>query len=59
MITRSHEAIRALALRLGREEGFKTTTTTCLEKLEPRMTRGDAGGCPVLAIAITDRCFRS
>jgi len=59
MITRSPEAIRALALRLGREEGFKTTTTTCLEKLEPRMTRGDAGGCPVLAIAITDRCFRS
>ena len=35
-----------------------TSTTTNLEKLEPRMTRGDAGGCPVLAIAITARCFK-
>jgi hypothetical protein len=58
IITRSHEAIRALAVLLGREDGFKTTTTTTLEKLEPRMTRGDAAGCPVLAVAITDRCLR-
>ena len=59
IITRSHKDIRALAIRLGREKGFNTTTTTNLEKLEPRMTRGDAGGCPILAIAITDRCHHS
>jgi hypothetical protein len=59
IITRSHDEIRALAIRLGRLDGFKTTTTTSLGKLEPRMTRGDAGGCPLLAVAITDRCFRS
>lgn len=44
-----------LALELGRD-AFGTTTTTNLEKLEPRLTRGDAGGCPVLAVAITRRC---
>lgn len=59
IITRSHDEIRALSIRLGRVNGFKTTTTTSLGKLEPRMTRGDSGGCPVLAVAITDRCFRS
>lgn len=59
IITRKHDAIRALAIRLQRPEGFKTTTTTNLEKLEPRLARGDAGGCPVLAVAITDRCFVS
>jgi len=57
IITRTQEPIRSLAAMLGRIDGFNTTTTTNLEKLEPRMTRGDAGGCPVLAIAITDRCF--
>lgn len=36
---------------------FDTTTTTNLSKLEPRMTRGDAGGCPVLAVAISPRCY--
>lgn len=59
IITRTHDDIRALAARLGREGGFNTTTTTNLGKLEPRMTRGDAGGCPILAVAITERCFRS
>lgn len=29
-----------------------TTTTTNREKLLPRMTRGDAGGCPMLAVFI-------
>lgn len=56
VITRSFQEIRDLALRLGRD-GFKTTTTTTLEKLEPRLTRGDAGGCPVLAFGITGRCM--
>lgn len=54
VITRAHSDIRALSLRLGRD-GFKTTTTTNLEKLEPRMTRGDGGGCPLLGIAVTSR----
>lgn len=58
IITREHDGIRALAIRLGRKDGFSTTTTTNLRKLEPRMTRGDVGGCPLLAVAITDRCFR-
>jgi hypothetical protein len=34
-----------------------TSTTTNLEKLQPRLERGDGGGCPVLAIAVTDRCY--
>jgi hypothetical protein len=57
MVTRSFDSIRQLSARLGREGGFGTTTTTTLEKLKPRLTRGDAGGCPILAIAITDRCY--
>jgi hypothetical protein len=59
IITRSFGSIRGLSIRLGRAGGFNTTTTTTIEKLEPRLQRGDAGGCPVLGIAITDRCFDS
>jgi hypothetical protein len=66
LITRTQEEIRALAYRLALEHGLpeeearkrlQTTTTTNLPKLLPRMTRGDAGGCPVLAIAISTRCW--
>lgn len=57
IITRAHISIRALALSLGRD-AFRTTTTTNLEKLVPRLTRGDAGGCPMLGIAITERCLQ-
>lgn len=58
MLTRTGHDMRALALRLdAASTKFNTTTTTNLEKLEPRLTRGDAGGCPVLAIAISSRCF--
>jgi hypothetical protein len=57
VVTRHYQEIRDLALTLGRD-AFGTTTTTNLEKLGPRMTRGDAGGCPVLAVAITGRCMR-
>jgi len=35
-----------------------TTTTTNLEKLLPRLERGDGGGCPILVIAITDRNYQ-
>jgi hypothetical protein len=57
---------RTLDLRhLGRELGLaagmaeaqarkilNTTTTTNREKLLPRLTRGDGGGCPILAVFI-------
>jgi hypothetical protein len=56
MITRTQEDIRSLATRLGVRR-FDTTTTTNLGKLEPRMTRGDVGGCPLLVVAITVDCF--
>jgi hypothetical protein len=45
-----------LGERLGRDP-FRTSTTTNLDKLLPRMARGDGGGCPILAIAITARCL--
>jgi hypothetical protein len=66
LITRTHEDLRELAHRLAIEAGLSdddarrrlgTTTTTNLGKLEPRMTRGDAGGCPLLAVAISPRCW--
>lgn len=57
IVTRHYGEIRELALKLGRD-AFGTTTTTNLEKLEPRLARGDSGGCPVLAVAITSRCLR-
>lgn len=34
-----------------------STTTTNMDKLLPRMSRGDAAGCPMLAVAITERCY--
>lgn len=51
------ELARELGLRAGMsiEQARKllnTTTTTNDEKLIPRLTRGDAGGCPVLGIFI-------
>lgn len=57
IVCRSFESIRALSIRLGRPDGFGTTTTTTIEKLSERLSRGDGGGCPVLAVAITDRCY--
>lgn len=58
IITRTHADLRAAALqRNPNSTKFATSTTTNLDKLVPRLTRGDAGGCPVLAIAITARCI--
>ncbi len=57
IVTRDHQGIRDLAGEdLDSEDAFRrlgTTTTTNMTKLEPRLTRGDAGGCPILAIGIT------
>ena len=57
IITRDLDTIRDLADRLGRPGAFSGTTTTNMTKLVPRLKRGDGGGCPILAIAITDRCY--
>ncbi|HEU5106412.1 MAG TPA: BglII/BstYI family type II restriction endonuclease [Solirubrobacterales bacterium] len=57
MLTRTMNDLRQLGRELGRPKFLNTTTTTNLEKLEPRLVRGDAGGCPLLAVAITARCY--
>ena len=36
---------------------LKTSTTTNLENAVERIKRGDAGGCPVLIVAITDKTW--
>lgn len=56
ILTRTQGDMRELGKRLGRDP-FGTSTTTNLDKLLPRMKRGDGAGCPILAIAITARCF--
>lgn len=58
IVTRTQQDLRELGAELGRPKFLNTTTTTNLEKLGPRLTRGDAGGCPLLAVAITARCYR-
>lgn len=68
LITRTQDDLRPLAERLAVQAGVSvtearkrlgTTTTTNLDKLQPRMTRGDAGGCPLLAVAISARCWEA
>lgn len=39
------------------DDPLGTSTTSNFGKLVPRLQRGDARGCPLLAIAITDRCY--
>lgn len=57
IITRDHYAIRDVAgTDLGSDDAYRrlgTTTSTNMVKLEPRLTRGDAGGCPLLGIGIS------
>lgn len=56
VLTRTQDDLRQLALSMQNSTSkFGTTTTTNLEKLRPRLTRGDGGGCPILAIAICSR----
>lgn len=59
-----HEFATQLRLRHGMPEAeakkmLATTTTTNMTKLLPRMTRGDGGGCPLLAIAICSKTFEN
>lgn len=56
IVVRDFHSIRKLAQFFGFDK-FKTSTTTTIQKLEPRLSRGDGGGCPILAAAITSRCF--
>lgn len=67
LITRTHDDLRTFAQNLAIAEGMdadvarrvlNTSTTTNLRKLMPRLSRGDAGGCPVLAIAICEATSR-
>lgn len=66
IVTRTQGELRELGRQLGVEAGrsekearkiLGTTTTTNTDKLVPRMSRGDAGGCPLLAVAICDRTW--
>jgi hypothetical protein len=57
MLTRSSDDLRGLGAQMGVATWLGTTTTTNIEKLRDRLARGSAGGCPVLAIAITARCL--
>ncbi len=68
LVTRTMDDLRTFAKQLRVEAGMpeeeakkmlNTTTTTNLEKLLPRLTRGDAGGCPILAIAISSNTFEN
>jgi hypothetical protein len=54
IITTQRLDLRAWAVELlGPEtKKFGTSTVTSMEKLIPRLVRGDGGGCPVLAIGI-------
>lgn len=62
LITRTQADLREMGYQFRIGVGFDeerarkvlaTSTTTNLDKLLPRLTRGDAGGCPVLAVAIS------
>lgn len=58
IITRTHADLRGLAVSIDPDSTkFKTTTTTNLKNLRQRMTRGDGGGCPILAVAIHSRTY--
>lgn len=45
--------------RMGKlaNDPLGTSTTSNFGKLVPRLERGDGRGCPILAVAITERCY--
>ncbi len=56
MITINRAAMKAWARRVNPESTkFGGTTVTSLEKVTDRLKRGDAGGCPVLIVAVCER----
>jgi hypothetical protein len=42
------------ALKIGKKYG---KSTTHWDKLIPKIDGGGAGGCPVLAVGITEKCY--
>jgi hypothetical protein len=67
MLTREHDELRDFGVKVRLEAGqeprvattwLKTTTTTNLQKLVPRLRAGNAGGCPFLGLAITHRTWK-
>ena len=67
MVTREHDQLREFGVNTRRQAGqgpalatawLKTSTTTNLQKLLPRVQAGNAGGCPFLGLAITVRTWR-
>ncbi|MCV7569603.1 restriction endonuclease [Micrococcus luteus] len=52
-----HSAEWSKRLKKTPVDPLGTSTTSNFEKLVPRVQRGDGGGCPILAIAITTRCY--
>lgn len=66
IITRTFPDTRQLAYQLAKQAGLSedqaksrlgTTTTTNLDKLLPMLARGDAGGCPLLAVGICHKTW--
>lgn len=66
MISRTHDDLRALAVDLAQTAGLplaearkrlSTSTTTNYNKLMPRVTRGDLGGCPFLGVFICGKTW--
>ena len=56
MVTMTRASMREWALHLDPQtRKFATTTTTNLEKVTPKLIRGDGGGCPILIVSICDR----
>jgi len=56
IITMTRVPMREWAVELGASATkFQTSTTTNVEKLIPRLNRGDGGGCPVLVAGICRR----
>lgn len=53
----AEDVVWAERMRKLPDDPLGTTTTANFEKLLPRLERGDGRGCPVLAIAITERTY--
>lgn len=52
-----HEEVRERVLKATKDP-LATATTANFSKLVPKMKRDDGSGCPILAVAITERCYK-